>query len=302
MNVTGDLTVAKAICDRLKDVHISLDPFVAASVNALDSTLKGINFNCKDLDTIKRAFNSATDTLGRPAFYYNGQYSSGKILRELIRNAPDLLDISFAATDGYGYREIRDMPLLPSLSSFRPAQANPSFSSRFGFEDEQTVSFDVTSLHAALGDQICNVHIDQMGFVIRGPYGVFLDPDFPQHLVNELGWQTDLAPYLGLGIGRVLKLTHLVRTDQGKAIGNWMAKNVNLELPNFRNGYRPGVGISVNATPRLTISAKYTAKCGICQERGDEFQMPIPEPDGSSIGVGLTYRFGGDDKKKNKKK
>ena len=77
-----------------------------------------------------------------------------------------------------------------------------------------------------------------MGFVVRGPHGVFLNPDFPQHLVNELGLQTDLAPYLGQGIGRVLKLTHLLRSDQGEAIGNWIAKNVNLELPNFRNSYR----------------------------------------------------------------
>jgi hypothetical protein len=288
--VTGNHPVAKVICDRLKDVHIALDSFVASPVEALDSTLKGINFKCRELDTIKRAFDSATDSLGRRAFYYNGQYSSGKIFRELIRNAPDLLDISFAATDGFGYREIRDMPLLPSLSSFRPRQASPSFSSRFGFEDEQSVSFDVTSLHAALGAELCNIHIDQMGFVIRGPYGVFLDPDFPQHLFNELGLQTGLAPYLGLGIGRVLKLTHLVRTDMGVEIGDWIARNVNLELPNSRNGYRPGVGVTVNVTPRLTISGKFTAKCSFCQERSDDFSMPIP--DGQSVGVGITYRFG----------
>ncbi len=288
--VKGNLAVARAICERLRDVHITLDPFVASPVCALDSTLKGINFTCKDLRTIKQVFDTATDSLGRRAFYYNGQYSSGAILRELIRNAPDLLDISFAATDGYGYREIRDMPLLPSLSSFRPAQVNPSFSSRFGFEDEQSVSFDVTSLHAALGDKICNVHIDQMGFVVRGPYGVFLNPDFPQHLVNELGLQTDLAPYLGQGIGRVLKLTHLLRSNQGEAIGNWIARNVNLELPNFRNGYRPGVGISVTPTPRLTISGKFTARCSFCREREQDFGIPIP--DGWSVGIGVTYRFG----------
>jgi hypothetical protein len=114
-----------------------------------------------------------------------------------------------------------------------------------------------------------------MGFVVRGPYGVFLDPDFPQHLFNELGLQTGLAPYLGLGIGRVLKLTHLLRTDQGVEIGNWIARNVNLELPNFRNGYRPGVGVTVNVTPRLTISGKFTARCSFCQERSDDFSMPI---------------------------
>jgi hypothetical protein len=290
LNFTGNLAVAKEICCRLRDVHISLDPFVASDVTALDSTLKGINFTCKDLQTIKRAFDNATDILGRRAFYYNGQYSSGVIIRELIRNAPDLLDISFAATDGYGYREIRDMPLIPSLPSFRSAHFSPAFNSRFGFEDEQSVSFDVTSLHAALGDKICNVHIDQMGFVVRGPYGVFLNPNFPQHLVNELGFQTDLAPYLGRGIGWVLKFSHLLRTDQSLAIGNWIAKNINLELPNFRNSYRPGIGVSVTPTPRLTISAKFTAKCSFCREKEEDFGIPIP--DGWSLGFGVTYRFG----------
>jgi hypothetical protein len=296
LTVTGHLDIARIICARLKDVHINLDPLVASPVDAQDSTLKGINFQCKDLKTIKGVFDTATDDLGRRAFYYNGQYSSGNILRELIRNAPDLMDISFAATDGYGYREIRDMPMLPSLSSFRPVMPNRSLSSRFGFEDEQTVSFDVTSLHAALAEKICNVHLDQMGFVLRGPYGVFLSPDFPQHLVNELGWQTDLAPFLGLKIGKLLKLSNILRTDEdAEKFAEWITKNVNLELPNFRNGYRPGVGISVNATPNLTISAKYTAKCGFCQERQGD--LDIPAPDGSSIGVGITYRFGGEKKK-----
>jgi hypothetical protein len=290
MVVKGNTAVAKAILDRLRDVHICLDPYLASPVEGLDSTLKGINFTCKDLAKIKQAFDSATDYMGRRAFYYNGEYSSGKMLKEVIRNAPDLLDISFGATDGYGYREIRDMPIIPSLPSWKPKHLSPSLNSRFGFEDEQSVSFDVSSLHAALAEKVCNIHIDNMGFTVRGPYGAFLNPDFGQHLVNELILQTDLAPYLGLGIGRVLKWTHLLRTDDSEAIGNWIAKNINLELPNFRNGYRPGVGVQVTPTPRLTISAKFTAKCSFCREYTDDLNIPVP--DGWSIGAGLTYRFG----------
>jgi len=203
---------------------------------------------------------------------------------------PDLLDVSFAATDGYGYREIRDMPLLPSLSSFLPQKSSASFKSRFGFDDEQSVSFEVSSLHAALGEKVCNIHIDQMGFVVRGPYGVFLNPNFPQHLVNELGLQTMLAPYLGQGIGKLLKLTNLLRSDKSKEIGNWIAKNVSLELPSHLNGYRPGGALRVKATPRLTISTKFTAKCNFCREREEDFGIPIP--DGWSIGFGIQFKFG----------
>lgn len=282
MRIKGNVAVANEILQRLQDVKICLTPFLDSDVEGLDSTLKGIIFKCKHLPTIKQAFDSATDYLGRIAFYYNGQYSSGKILRELIRNAPVLLDMSYAATDGYGYREIRDMPLLPSLSSFRPVRMSADFNSRFGFDDEQEVHFEVTSVHAALAEKICNVHIDEVGFVMRGPSGAFLTLDFGQHAANELGLKDKLAPLLGRGIGRMFRV-------DGKEVGNWIAKNINLELPSHRDSYRKGVGVSVTPTPNLKISAKFTAKCGYCRNVEEDFGIPIP--DGWSIGLGVTFKW-----------
>ncbi len=282
MRIKGNVSVANEILQRLQDVKIWLDPFVNSDVEGLDSTLKGIIFRCKDLTTIKRAFDSATDYLGRIAFYYNGQYSSGKIMRELVRNAPVLLDMSYAATDGYGYREIRDMPILPSLPAFRPVRPSAAFNSRFGFDDEQEVHFDVTSVHAALAEKICNVHIDNFGFVMRGPAGAFLTLDFAQHAANELGFKDKLAPLLGRAIGRMFRV-------DGKEVGNWIARNIDLDLPNYRDGYRKGVGVSVTPTPNLKVSAKFTAKCGYCRNVEEDFGIPIP--DGWSVGLGVTYKW-----------
>ena len=244
--------------------------------------LKGIIFKCKHLPTIKRAFDDARDGLGRIAFYYNGQYSSGKVVRELIRNAPVLLDMSYAATDGYGYREIRDMPILPSLPAFRSVRPSAAFNSRFGFDDEQEVDFDVTSVHAALAEKICNVHIDKFGFVMRGPFGAFLTLDFGQHTADELGLKEKIAPLLGRGIGRMFRV-------DGKEVGNWIARNINLDLPNYRSGYRKGVGVSVTPTSNLKVSAKFTAKCGYCRNMEEDFGIPIP--DGWSAGLGATYKW-----------
>jgi hypothetical protein len=273
--------VASEILARLRDVKIVLDPYLASAIEARDSTLKGIDFACKDLPTIKGAFDRATDYLGRTAFYYNGRYGSGQIARELIRNAPGMLDMSFAATEGYGYREIRDMPLVPSLRAFRSERPSASFNSRFGFEDEQETHFEVTSLHAALGEKKCNIHIDNVGFVLRGPKGAFLTLDFLQHAVDELGFKEKLTPILGLAIGK------LFRVD-GEEVGNWMARNVTLDLPSYRNSYRPGIGVSVTPTPNLKVSAKFSAKCGYCK---DAEEVPLAIPDGWSVGVGLTYRW-----------
>jgi hypothetical protein len=189
--------------------------------------------------------------------------------------------MSFAATDGYGYREIRDMPILPSLPAFRSARPSVAFNSRFGFDDEQEVYFEVTSLHAALGEKVCNVHIDNMGFVMRGPSGAFLTLDFGQHAVNELGFKDRLSPLLGRGIGR------LFRVD-GQEVGNWIARNIDIDLPSYRNGYRLGAGLSVTPTPNLKVSAKFTAKCAYCKVEED---FGIPIPDGWSVGMGVTYRW-----------
>ena len=281
MRIKGNLEVAKEILQRLKDVKISLDDFLDSDIEGLDSRLKGINFRCKKLSAIKEKFDVATDGLGRTAFYYNGKYSTAKILSELIRNAPSLLDMSFAATDGYGYREIRDMPIIPSLSS-GPLRASAAFNSRFGFDDEQDVHFEVTSLHAALGDKICNVHIDNFGFVMRGPSGAFLTADFGQHAVDELGFKDKLSPLLGRVIGRAFR-------TNGKAAGNWIARNVNIDLPNHRNGFRKGAGMSVTPAPNLKVSAKFTASCGYCKKTEDDFGIRIP--DGWSIGLGVTYHW-----------
>jgi hypothetical protein len=56
---------------------------------------------------------------------------------------------------------------------------------------------DITSLHVALTPAACNIHIDNVGFVLRGSRSmVGLDPDFVQHLVNELLLKTILRDWL----------------------------------------------------------------------------------------------------------
>ena len=48
------------------------------------------------------------------------------------------------------------------------------------------------SLHCAVARDVCNVHLDNIGFRLNG-YG----PDAGQHIVDELLWQSDVAPALG---------------------------------------------------------------------------------------------------------
>jgi hypothetical protein len=293
MGIKGNGSVAKEILNRLQDVSVNLAPFVDGDIEGLSSVQKGINFKVKDVKAVKHCFNNATDGLGRQAFYYNGRKYSGKILKELIRNAPHLLDMSFAATDGYGYREIRDMPLLPRLNPHSGRRMSKSFNAQF-FNDERDYNYEVTSLHAALSEKVCNVHIDVFGFVLRGPYGPFLMPDFGLHSGDELGLKDKAAPHLGRFVAAVANRLPLTRLQlDAKETGNWIAKNVTLDLPNYRSGYRPSVGVSVTPTKNLTLSVKFSAKCGYCRdEEKEEVRMPVPSiSDGRSITGGATLRF-----------
>jgi hypothetical protein len=279
--IEGSVAVANEIISRLRDVNVRLELHVDSTIFGKDSALKGIDFVANDFVAIKRAFDTATDYLGRRAFYHNGRYSSGSIPRELIRNAPALLDMSFAASHGFGYREIRDMPFVPTLRTFGGQRMSASFNSRFGFADEQEGYFETTSLHAELSEDNCNIHIDKFGFTMRAPSGVFFTPDFLQHAVDELGFKTYLAPLLGRVVGRLFHVS-------SRQTGNWMARNVTLDLPNYRNSYRPVVGFSVTPTRDIEISARFSARCGYCRDVDEDSRFAVPG--GASFGVGITIR------------
>jgi hypothetical protein len=48
------------------------------------------------------------------------------------------------------------------------------------------------SLHCAVAPDLCNVHLDNVGFRLNG-YG----PDAGQHIADELAWQDKIVPLLG---------------------------------------------------------------------------------------------------------
>jgi hypothetical protein len=55
------------------------------------------------------------------------------------------------------------------------------------------------SLHCAVAPDLCNVHLDNVGFRVDG-----YNPDAGQHIVDELIWQDKVAPLLGTAIGKIL--------------------------------------------------------------------------------------------------
>ena len=217
---------------------IDLDAHIARIEDIGTTTLDGVNFTARDYLKLQDALNKAQNSASGAFFTHSTLEDKG--------HWP--LQVSFGATNGVGYREIARMKLssggLGATGGLdaRSARNWQRSAGRFGgaMPDPNTVP-DLSSLHLAVSMGVCNVHIDEVGFMLRDGLGnLVLDPDFLQHIVNEL----------------VLK-------TYGKAIlPQVILDHVNLVLPNSYNDYnRIGVSVDAYKTKNLRVTASFT--CGI---------------------------------------
>jgi hypothetical protein len=188
-----DTDVYRKITARLGGVSppIDLDDHIGGKLQAERTTLDGIDFEPENYPRLLQALRDAKDSSGKDAFA-----EGGKSRRE---HWP--LSMSFLATKGVGFRQIwrpspSDRPLsTPNQGDNQPA-ADPRYSARFG--DNMNLP-DLSALHCGVSKYGCNIHIDEMGFVMEDAYGnVIVDPDFLRHALVELVWKTNLKGTLPL--------------------------------------------------------------------------------------------------------
>jgi len=131
----------------------------------------------------------------------------------------------------------------------------------------------------ALTPAACNIHIDNVGFVLRGPRSVVgLDPDFVQHLVNELLWKSLLRDWL-------------IEKYGSSAAAVWAVEHLSLMLPSSDTRYAPTAGIKLDlGTAQLTAAFPMGCKC-LQSERLTLEERVVPIPDGHSIGFGFRKDF-----------
>ena len=204
------------------------------------TTLDGVNFFARDYRKLKQILVDARNDSGLPFFGH-------AILDNLDHWA---LRASFLATDGTGFREasgmkLRDQPLFGGQDR-RDGQRWRNNAARFtgAFNDPQTLP-DMSSLHCAVSNQGCNIHVDEVGFVLQDELGnLVLDADAIQHIVNELLWKT---------YGKYILPEGLVN-------------RVNLVLPTTSTQFNR-VGVSVDAYRTKNLRLTVSATCSVFGER-----------------------------------
>jgi len=183
-----DSPVYQKIARRLADLNppIDIDEHIGARLKVGKSTLDGIDFEASDYKRLETLLREAKSSTGDPAFAVGA------------REDPNhwALSLSYLATKGIGFREVfrprlSDRPL--SMADARPDRETTlrnRYSAHFG--DRQDLP-DLTSLHCAVSKHGCNVHIDEMGFVMTDARGnIILNPNFLRHTLVELVWKTNL--------------------------------------------------------------------------------------------------------------
>ena len=109
------------------------------------------------------------------------------------------LKASLGATIGEGFREQWRAPPQPRAALLPPTSyGSERLSLGFG-ETGKRLTF--TALHAAVAASVCNVHIDERGFVVSTPEGAVVTPTFWGHLANELLLKTIFRDWLDGAIG-----------------------------------------------------------------------------------------------------
>jgi len=263
------------------------------------TVLLGITFPPKNFQVLLDRFRSAVNPRGENAFHYHplkpapGGGKIAGILNKVEQIAyGDLLGLSYDQTTvgltkateerAWGFREIADTyntevsPVEAAGTKSYSGQNRQSI--RFG-QGRYARKVDITSLHVALTPAACNIHIDNVGFVLRGPRSVVgLDPDFVQHLINELVWKSILREWI---LGKY--------GETSKAL--WAVDHLSLMLPSSDTEYAPMAGMKLDlGSAQLTAAFTLDCKC-LQTEQLSLDEKVVPIPDGWSIGVGFQKNF-----------
>jgi hypothetical protein len=289
-------TIDPSMGGRIPQLKNSLDVTLAPFLLVGGTVLQGVTFQPANFQALFTAIKEASNSKGENAFHLNRDKDS--LLANILQ--ADLLAISYQQTTVgrskqtetkaiSGFREIADsynVTIGPVEASKDPT-VGPTVADKvdrdgrkYGLSTKTYARrIDITSLHVALNPGACNIHIDDVGFVLRGPQGAIgLDPDFLQHLVNELLLKSKLREKFVAKYG-----------ESSDAV--WAVDHISVVLPSSDVGYMPMVGAKLE-TEKLAVSAALSFDCKCLPEgRAEMEERFAPRKSGVTFGLGLEVRW-----------
>jgi hypothetical protein len=203
-----------AIVARCKDLIPSIDitkHIKPGTLRVANNTLDGITFEAVDAADLEAELSGRmklpgagkSPKAGTGALSFDTTRGSRSANASMISMKEDpkhwALKASFGATVGEGFREQWRPPPQPR-PALLPTTSYGSQRVSLGFgETGKRLTF--TALHAAVAASVCNVHIDERGFVVNTPEGAVVTPTFWGHLANELLLKTTFRDWLDEKIG-----------------------------------------------------------------------------------------------------
>jgi len=138
------------------------------------------------------------------------------------------------------------------------------------------------SLHCAIGAGLCNIHIDEFGFVERGSDGdVYITPEALRHIFDELGYKTVVRPIIYKG------LKALLPRDLAEPAMKLLDQTY-VKIPSMADRYgfgvddkwHPRVGFGVKAPLGKRVELRFEYTCGNtnCSDHSEVVTLSLDLP------------------------
>ena len=138
------------------------------------------------------------------------------------------------------------------------------------------------SLHCAIGSGLCNVHIDEFGFVFRDKDGnEYVSPEAIRHIADELIYRAKIRPVIEImlrnGLPPFLAEPVMKLLDRTYVKVPSLSDNYGMRLDGKWKP-RVGVGYKLPVTKRVNLRFEYTCGNPNCSDHSETVTLSVDVP------------------------
>jgi hypothetical protein len=221
---------------------------------------------------------------------FNPGIDLGKHIAHDTKKAKDKLEIGPTTSEGISFVPRDPIALRMEIVAAR----NKSGLSVFHYDDRKIWIFRLAavathgggyreigspSLHCAIASDVCNIHLDDFGFVSIGSDGkTYFTPDALPHIADELIYRAYIRKYvrkaLVAGLGEKIAAPAALLLDQSYLALPTLSK---LNMSKLTNKIDKRIGMGVKIAETDAIKLRFESTCGNanCSDNRNMFTLDI---------------------------